>query len=574
MVGKSAVTFIQRRQTIPEMRKSRSQMDAAKVIERMIMNDITKKLFYCLALTGSVNVTAGTINASSCGASDVQSALNRASPGDTVQLPAGTCSWSSGVSLNAPANVTLKGAGSTNVMGGGDKTIIVDNYRATNGALLKVNVNSSGLFRMTGLTFRNGNGGLKNTGMIQFTGPGNLRIDHVHIDMTTGTTHFGKYLYIGGGIRGVMDNTHIETKSINWIHIVNGSGYAGDLEWSKPTGFGSSDFFFIEDSIADNSGSVEQWYRGTLTDCHTGGKFVVRYNSLIATAPAQTHPTGHGGDDRGCRAHEVYKNTVTSPGLKEPNFAFDYNNSGPAMTWGNSFDDVFKNIMYFNICRGGQSDCGYTQSAPPNGWGNCGSSSWDEGGAGACIDQPGRGQGDLISGLFPNKVNIKTGSPSWPNQALEPVYEWDNVGETASGWGGSWLTVGDKHIQQNRDFYLGRNNTSCDKGAASCSAGVGSGSRSQRPANCISGVAWWSTDQGGNWNTANNTSNDGTLDVCTANNKWVNAVYTPYTYPHPLREESGNNSSGLQTPPALLRTLEPSNRLARRFSAMVKSPAN
>jgi hypothetical protein len=44
----------------------------------------------------------------------------------------------------------------------------------------------------------------------------------------------------------------------------------------------------------------------------------------------------------------------------------------------------------------------------------------------AAIDQPGRGKGDLLSGSNP-AVNIVTGLPGWPHQALEPAFCWNNV---------------------------------------------------------------------------------------------------------------------------------------------------
>jgi len=41
------------------------------------------------------------------------------------------------------------------------------------------------------------------------------------------------------------------------------------------------------------------------------------------------------------------------------------------------------------------------------------------------LDQPGRGQGDLIVGNPP--INRRTGTAAWPNQALEPTYSWNNI---------------------------------------------------------------------------------------------------------------------------------------------------
>src|SRR5262245_53510545 len=74
------------------------------------------------------------------------------------------------------------------------------------------------------------------------------------------------------------------------------------------------------------------------------------------------------------------------------------------------------------------------------------------------------------------------------------------------------------------------------------SVGIGSGPRASRPTTCTTGVAYWSTDQGGNWNTTNGSTNDGTLDKCTATNTWTNNWYTPYAYPHPLAGGSDLNS--------------------------------
>ena len=128
----------------------------------------------------SVDLSASTINAASCNASDVQAALNQASAGDTVNIPAGTCSWTSAVNWSAPPNVTVRGAGSLTTLGGGDATVIVDNY-ATNKALLTIAPNATGTFRLAGLTIRGGSGVLKDQGILLIWGPGTVRLDHLHL---------------------------------------------------------------------------------------------------------------------------------------------------------------------------------------------------------------------------------------------------------------------------------------------------------------------------------------------------------------------------------------------------------
>ena len=56
---------------------------------------------------------ANTITANSCSTADVQSAINSAAGGDTVAIPPGTCTWTTGVSLSG---ITLTGAGSPRII--------------------------------------------------------------------------------------------------------------------------------------------------------------------------------------------------------------------------------------------------------------------------------------------------------------------------------------------------------------------------------------------------------------------------------------------------------------------------
>src|SRR2546427_11574810 len=65
----------------------------------------------------SWQVQAATITAASCSRTDVGHAVTSAVDGDTVQIPAGTCSWTS--QLNISAAITLIGAGI-------DQTVILD----------------------------------------------------------------------------------------------------------------------------------------------------------------------------------------------------------------------------------------------------------------------------------------------------------------------------------------------------------------------------------------------------------------------------------------------------------------
>jgi hypothetical protein len=70
--------------------------------------------FLLSALFG-VHGYATTWTAASCNTSDVQSAINSAAEGDTVTIPAGTCTWTSGVTISGKG-ITVNGAGSGRII--------------------------------------------------------------------------------------------------------------------------------------------------------------------------------------------------------------------------------------------------------------------------------------------------------------------------------------------------------------------------------------------------------------------------------------------------------------------------
>jgi hypothetical protein len=250
---------------------------------------------------------AGTYKASSCSYWDVSKAVEAASPGDTVSIPPGTCTWTEPLSISK--SLILEGAGV-------DSTIIFRDSK--HGApLVKIVPSRDVPVRVTGIRFTQLNNNRADSIFVRVSGPRNgsfpltkVRIDHCHFNKG------GRQIFVVGWVYGVIDHNI----------FVNGNisvGVSGDnnYSWHRPIKAGTENSVFVETNtfIIDNNADAEPNH---LIYLQEGARVVVRYNKFNAsnyTLPRKlcyffdshgniNYYKGDSGDFRGQPITEIYNN--------------------------------------------------------------------------------------------------------------------------------------------------------------------------------------------------------------------------------------------------------------------------
>jgi hypothetical protein len=248
--------------------------------------------------------SAKTINAASCQFSDVSNAVAQASAGDTVQLPAGTATWSQTLTING---VSLLGAGT-------NATILIDeeSRSAATPQIIVLNAVAGTLSEISKIQFQ---GGLTNTGenyygAIAASGiPGSSwRIDNNFFNGL-----YAKNIATYGNSMSVIDHNAFFEKSIS----IECNSYAqsdgqGDQSWHLPAAYGlnSSNVLYVENNFFTN---LEPYVASVgACDAEGGGRIVFRYNTVWNDC-FNNHGTESGGRIRSARSFEIYGNTFTCP---------------------------------------------------------------------------------------------------------------------------------------------------------------------------------------------------------------------------------------------------------------------
>jgi hypothetical protein len=231
--------------------------------------------------------------------------------GDTINIPAGTCTWAS--QLSVTKGISIIGAGSSS-------TIIQDGYAG--GTLFSIRLGSSSqTFRLSGISLSPGGAGPgANPSLASIVGTcdantcSHIRLDHISSTGWVDGTNFHSFLMGADAVFGVIDHwTVIYNSGGEFIGLAQNSfrgvGANGDNSWAQPDFYGTDNFIYIEDSSFTSTAS--QGMAITDTDiAGGGGRFVGRFNTMH-NANYQTHGSESSGRGRSGRVYEIYNNNLT-----------------------------------------------------------------------------------------------------------------------------------------------------------------------------------------------------------------------------------------------------------------------
>lgn len=259
----------------------------------------------------------------------VNTCITNASNDDTINILAGTATWTSSLDEFTKA-LKIIGAGV-------GQTIIRDGVGGGFPALFIWHTVANHEHRLSGIEFNDNGGGPMTSvdrGKIGFYSQ-STGTTTVHVDNCKFNTLNGNPVYCRDCLGLVDHNNFIITgtnKAVVGFHPSwQGVGQSGDNSWGATVNWGSSEFLFLEDNTI-NHGAV-----GACWDNFIGFRGVARFNTLVSCT-WEEHGTDTGQRDRGTRAIEIYGNVqdAQSTGSTQITDA----RSGSGFVWGNSTTNV------------------------------------------------------------------------------------------------------------------------------------------------------------------------------------------------------------------------------------------
>lgn len=246
-------------------------------------------IFASPALAGDTHVCAD------CERATVAQAISDAADGDTITIPADSCSWTSGVTVPDDENLTITGAGA------GSTVITVS------GEITAINMGETSS-SLSGITMK---GSSSDIGIMP-KGTG-WKIFDCAFECTTATKKFVAIQPQGSATNLALQGVIFNNTFTNSRVVTVGSGQmlnAGNSQhtaWTRELGLGGVDAVYIE----YNTFTLDNDRTGNVIDGNYAGAYVARYNTIVR-GTIEVHSVQ--GANRAVRKWEIYNNLISNAG--------------------------------------------------------------------------------------------------------------------------------------------------------------------------------------------------------------------------------------------------------------------
>ena len=360
-------------------------------------------IFFTLLINAVIGLRAeaDTHTAANCTVSAVQTAVNAAVDGDTVLIPDGSCSWSTGISTTK--QIKIRAQNYTPTLGGNtSRSVTITNNSSS--PLFSLTSGDSYHVGIAGIRFNEGTGDVNH---IRFNGTGSKipLINDCYFqvkDRSGNQPDIGILALLSQG--GVMWNCYVAANVSNGVG--NASIYiSSPRAWYTASTLGNLDTngtvnWYFEDNTFFNVGQCP--------DIDNNGRVVIRYSSLDGSGGLT-----HGFTSSWGGRHFEYYNNTFSVTTEERNHVGRY-------FWARAGHGIF-------------TDNVVNDSSYPGAYGHVTLlSTIVEGG-----------------GSYPKPRQVGWGHNGSTN-VIDPIYIWNNTGARGSTWG----TDSPTYIQLNREIYV------------------------------------------------------------------------------------------------------------------------